>query len=165
MPGSPGFICGRGMIMNMRNVLTILYFVLTIYSFSGGLVHGVANYPSWKRISAEDFPAVHRYVNARIFTVYVPFFFLSVVVNIFLIWFHPPAMSTILVVIAAILNLFIWVLTATLAIPIHRQLDQAKSVELIDRLMKVHVYLRVIPGSLLMIVTALMMYQVLSKTS
>jgi hypothetical protein len=31
--------------MNTRNVLAIVYFVLTIYSFSGGLVHGVANYP------------------------------------------------------------------------------------------------------------------------
>ena len=40
--------------MNMRNVLPIVYFVLTIYSFSGGLVHGVANYSSWKLISAED---------------------------------------------------------------------------------------------------------------
>ena len=61
--------------MNMRNVLTIVYFVLTIYSFSGGLVHGVANYPSWKLISAEDFPVVHKYVNRRILAVYVPFFF------------------------------------------------------------------------------------------
>ena len=151
--------------MNIRNVLAILYFVLTIYAFSGGLVHGVANYPSWKLVSAEDFPTVHKYVNSRIFMVYVPFFFLSVVVNIFLIWFHPPALSTMLVVIAAILNLFIWVLTATVAIPIHKQLDRAKSIELIDRLIKAHLCLRLIPGSLLMIVTALMMYQVLSATS
>ena len=150
--------------MNIRNVLTILYFVLTIYSFSGGLVHGVANYPSWKLVSAEDFPIVHKCVNSRIFMVYVPFFFLSVVVNLFLIWFHPPAISTMLVEIAAILNLFIWVLTATVAIPIHKQLDRAKSIELIDRLMKVHLY-RLIPGSLLMVVTALMMYQVFSATS
>jgi hypothetical protein len=42
---------------------------------------------------------------------------------------------------------------------------QAKSTELIDRLVKVHLYLRLIPGSLLMIVTALMMYQVLSAAS
>lgn len=151
--------------MNLRNVLTVVYFVLTIYSFSGGLVHGVANYPSWKLISAEDFPAVHKYVNSRIFVVYVPVFFLSVVVNILLIWFHPPAISTMLVLIAAVLNLFIWVLTATLAIPIHKKLDQAKSAELIDRLVKVHVYLRLIPGSLVMIATALMMYQVLSAAS
>ena len=150
--------------MNIRNVLTILYFVLTVYSFSDGLVHSVANYPSWKLISAEDFPAVHKYVNSRIFIVYVPFFFLSVVANIFLIWFHPPTISTTLVVIAAILNLFIWVLTATMAIQTHKQLDKAKSIELIDRLMKVHLY-RLIPGFLLMIVTALMMYQVVSATS
>jgi hypothetical protein len=151
--------------MNMRNVLTVVYFVLTIYSFSGGLVHGVANYPSWKLISAEDFPVVHKYVDRRILAVYVPLFFLSVAVNILLIWFHPPAISTMLVVIAAVLNLFVWVITATLAIPIHKQLDQVKSTELIGRLVKVHLYLRLIPGSLGMIVTALMIYQVLGSAS
>jgi phosphate starvation-inducible membrane PsiE len=70
-----------------------------------------------------------------------------------------------LVVIAAVLNLFIWVITTTLAIPIHKQLDQVKSTELIGRLVKVHLYLRLIPGSLNMIVTALMMYQVLGAAS
>ena len=55
--------------MNMRNVLTIVYFVSTIYAFSGGLVHGVANYPAWKLISAEDFPVVHKYVDRRILAV------------------------------------------------------------------------------------------------
>jgi hypothetical protein len=155
----------RSVIMSMRNVLTIVYFVLTIYSFSGGLLHGIANYSSWKLISAEDFPAVHQYVNRRILAVYVPFFFLSVAVNILLIWFHPPAISTMLVVIAAVLNLFICVITATLAIPIHKQLDQFKSTELIGRLVKVHLYLRLIPGSLNMIATALMMYRVLGAAS
>jgi hypothetical protein len=139
--------------------LTILYIFLTIYSFSGGAVHGAANYSAWKLIGTEDFPTVHKYVNRRIFLIYVPFFFLSVLLNIVLIWFHAPAVSTTLVVIAAALNLFIWIITATLAIPIHKQLDQAKSVELIDRLVAVHLYLRLIPGLILMIVTAAMMYQ------
>ena len=151
--------------MNLRNVLTVVYFVLAIYSFSGGLVNGVANFSSWKLISAEDFPVVHKHVTKRILAVYVPFFFLSIPVNILLIWFHPPAISTMLVVITAVLNLFIWVVTATLAIPIHKQLDQAKSTELIGRLVKVHLYLRLIPGSLNMILTALMMYQVLGAAS
>jgi hypothetical protein len=151
--------------MNMRNVLTVVYFVLAIYSFSGGLVNGVANFSSWKLISAEDFPVVHKYVTKRILAVYVPFFFLSIPVNILLIWFHPPAISTMLVVIAAVLNLFIWVITATLAIPIQKQLDQVKSTELIGRLVGVIRYLRLIPGSLVMIVTALMMYQVLGAAS
>jgi hypothetical protein len=44
-------------------------------------------------------------------------------------------------------------------------LDQAKSTELIGRLVGVIRYLRVIPGFLVMIVTALMMYQVLGAAS
>jgi hypothetical protein len=119
--------------MQIRDLLTILYFFLTIYSFSGGAVHGVANYSAWNLIGAEDFPAVHRYVNHRIFLVYVPFFFLNVLVNIVLIWFHHPAVSTTLVVIAAVLNLFIWIITATQAIPIHKQSCARDSERICDR--------------------------------
>lgn len=64
-----------------------------------------------------------------------------------------------LVVIAAVLNLLIWIITAGLAIPIHKQLDQAKSAELIDRLVAIHMYCRLIPGLILMVVTAAMMAQ------
>jgi hypothetical protein len=145
--------------MRLRELMTILYFFLTIYSFSAGAVQGIANYSAWKLIGAEDFPAVHQYISRRIVLVYVPFFFLSVIVNIVLIWFHHPAVSTALVVIAAVLNLFVWIITATIAIPIHKQLDRAKSVELIDRLVAVHQYLRLIPGIIVMIITAAMMYQ------
>ena len=105
--------------MLIRQLLTILYFFLTIYSFSSGTVQGVANYSAWKLIETEDFPAVHKYTNRRIFVAYVPFFFLSVLVNIALIWFHHPAISTTLIAIAAVLNVFIWVVTAKIAIPIH----------------------------------------------
>jgi hypothetical protein len=145
--------------MRIRELLTVLFFFLTIYSFSGGAVHGIANYSAWKLVGAADFPAVHQYVNRRIFLVYVPFFLLTVLLNIILIWFHHPAVSTPLVVIAAVLNLFIWIITARLAIPIHKQLDRAKSVELIDRLVAIHMYWRLIPGLILMLVTAAMMAQ------
>lgn len=151
--------------MQVRELLTVLYFFLTIYSFSGGAVHGIANYSAWKLVGAQEFPAVHKYVNRRIFLVYVPFFFLTVLVNIVLIWFHHPAVSTTLVVIAAVLNLLIWIITATLAIPIHKQLDRAKSAELIDRLVAVHLYLRLIPGMIVMIITAAMMVQAFRVTS
>jgi hypothetical protein len=145
--------------MRVRECLTVLFFFLTIYSFSAGAVQGVANYSAWKLIRADDFPAVHQYISRRILLVYVPFFFLSVSVNIVLIWFHPLAISTALVVIAAVLNLFIWIITATLAIPIHTQLDRAKSAKLIDRLVAIHVYLRLVPGVIVMIITVAMMYQ------
>ncbi len=74
-------------------------------------------------------------------------------------------MSTPLILIAAVLYLFIVVVTATLVIPIHKKLDQAKSVELIDRIVKYHVYLRVIPGIIKMVVVVVLLYQVVSASS
>ena len=120
--------------MDIRNIVTVAYFVLAIYGFGGGVMSGVVYYPSWKLVSAEDLPAVHKYVVSHFTYYFLPFVFLLVLVNILLIWFHHPAMSTPLIVITAALHLFILVVSLTLFLPIHNQLDKAKSVELIDRL-------------------------------
>ena len=67
--------------MEIRNFVTVAYFILTIYSFSGGGLLGVVDYPIWKLISAEDFPACHRSYFKRVSILYVPFFFLNVLVK------------------------------------------------------------------------------------
>jgi hypothetical protein len=146
--------------MKARDILAVLFFVLTIYSFAGGTLLGVVNYPTWRSLNAPEFPGLHQAVNKSITIYYVPFFSLCVLLNILLVWFHPPAMSTAWVAIAATLNLFIWIVTVTLAIPIHKQLDHAKSVTLIDKLIFYHVYLRIIPGLILMLITGVLLYQV-----
>ncbi len=150
--------------MEIRNLLTVAYFVLAIYAFAGGVVQNVVNYPSWKLISAEDLPAVHKYVGRRQF-IYVPFVLLGFLVNIVLIWVHHPAISTPLIVIAAAFYLFILVVTVTLVVPIHKQLDRVKSLELIDRIVVYDLYLRVIPGCMKMVVIIIMLYQVVSASS
>jgi phosphate starvation-inducible membrane PsiE len=154
-----------GVSMKISDILAALFFVLTIYSFAGGTLLGIVNYPTWRSFNATEFPAIHQAVNRPITIFFVPFFSLCVLVNILLIWFHPPAMSTLWVGVAAALNLFIWIVTVTLAIPIHKQLDHAKSVELIDKLVIYHVYLRVIPGLILMLITGVMLYQVVRASS
>src|SRR5260370_20680562 len=112
--------------MEVRNILTVAFFVLAIYGFGGGVVSGVRYYPFWNRVSAEDFPAVHKSVLSLVF-IYVPFVFLAVLANILLIWLHHPAMSTPLIVITAALHLFIFVVSLTLFLPIHKQLSEDKS--------------------------------------
>src|SRR5713101_3840172 len=138
--------------MEVRNILTVAFFVLAIYGFGGGVVSGVMYYPSWKLVSAEDFPAVHKSVLSRVF-IYVPFVFLAVLANILLIWLHHPAMSTPLVV------------SLTLFLPIHKQLDEAKSDEMIDRIVMYDRYLRDIPGCIIMAAAIIMLYQVVSASS
>jgi len=150
--------------MEVRNILTVTFFVLAIYGFGGGVVSGVMYYPSWKLVSAEDFAAVHKSVLSRVF-IYVPFVFLAVLANILLIWFHHPAMSTALIVITAALHLFILAVSLTLFLPIHKQLDEAKSDELIDRIVMYDRYLRDIPGCIIMAAIIIMLYQVVSASS
>jgi hypothetical protein len=154
--------------MNIRSFLTVAYFVLATYAFGGGVVSGIMYYPSWKFVSAEDLPAVHKSVLSRVF-IYVPFVFLALLVNILLIWFHHPAMSTSLIVITAALHLFILIVSFTLFLPIHKQLnselDRAKCVELIDKIVMYDRYLRVIPGCIAMIATIIMLDQVVSISS
>ena len=74
-------------------------------------------------------------------------------------------MSTPLIVITAALHLFILVVSLTLFLPIHNQLDKAKSVELIDRLIAYDRYLRDFPGCIIMAATIIMLYQVVRVSS
>ncbi len=151
--------------MAAREILAVAFFFLVIYAFSGGVLLGVLGYPDWKLIGAEEFPGFHRSYFKRTSILYVPFVFLSVVVNIVLIWFHPPAISTPWIVITAALQVFISVVTSMMVIPIHMKLNEAKSTELIDRVVKYHLYLRMIPGVMTMIFTIVMLYQVVSGSS
>jgi hypothetical protein len=151
--------------MDFPNILTLAYFVLAIYAFGGGVMSGVVYYPSWKLVGAEDLPAVHKSVVSRFSLYSLPFIFLLVLVNIALIWFHHPALSTTLIVITAALHLFILVISFTLFLPIHKRLDKAKSAELIDRLVIYDRYLRQIPGSIVMAATIIMLYRVVGGAS
>jgi len=58
--------------MNMRNMLTVAYFVLAIYMFGGGVMSTLVYYQSWKLVGVEDFSAVHRSVSRRIIPYFVP---------------------------------------------------------------------------------------------
>jgi hypothetical protein len=78
----------------------------------------------------------------------------------------PSAISTWLIVLTAAVHLLIVVTRLTVFLPIHKQLDKAKSIELIDRLMKYDRYLgSSLPSSIKMIATIVMLYQVVSASS
>ena len=150
--------------MKFRNILTVCYFVVSTVSFGGGTLQGIGNYAAWKLVGAQEFPAFHQAVDDRVFTFFVPIVFVSIPISILMIWFRHPAISRNLVIVAVLLNLFIFAVTVTLAIPIHAQLSQAKSAELIDKLVFYHNYLRTIPGLVLMFFNCLMLYEVVKKS-
>ncbi len=149
--------------MELRNIMTVAYFVLAIYAYGGGVMSTLVYYKSWELVGAGEFPAVHKSVSDRILPRFLPFVILSVLVNIVLIWFHHPAISTWLIVLTAAIQLFILIVRLAVFLPIHRQLDKSKSIELIERLLRYDRYLGSgLPASIKMIATIVMLYQVVS---
>ena len=149
--------------MEIRIVVTVAYFVLAIYMYGGGVMSTLAYYQSWKLVGEGEFAAVHSSVSRRILPLFGPVLVLLVVANVLLIWFHDPAISTWLIVLTATTHLLMVVIRFTVFVPIHRKLDKAKSLELIDRLLKYDIYLGSgIPASVKMIATIAMLYQVVS---
>jgi hypothetical protein len=152
--------------MEIRSIVTVAYFVLSIYMYGGGVMSTLCYYQSWKLVGEREFAAVHASVSSRILSWYAPVLPLLVLANVLLIWFHHPAISMWLIILTAVMNLLIVVIRFALFVPIHRKLDKAKSMELIDRLLKYDIYLGSgIPASIKMIATIVMLYQVASATS
>ena len=122
-------------------------------------------YESWKLVGEEEFAAVHSSVTSRMLPRFVPILVLLVLVNTSLIWFHHPAISTWLIVLTAAIHLLMVVMRFAVFVPIHKKLDKAKSIELIDRLLKYDIYMGSgIPASIKMIATIVMLYQVVSAS-
>jgi hypothetical protein len=151
--------------MEIQNILTVAYFVLAIYMYGGGVMSTLVYYKSWKFVGVDEFSAVHTSVSDRMIPYFVPVIVLLALVNILLIWFHHPAISLWLIVLTAAIHLLIVVARLTVFLPIQKQLDKAKSMELIDRLLKYDVYLGSgFPASIKMIATIVMLYQVVSAS-
>jgi hypothetical protein len=85
--------------------------------FGGGVMSTLVYYKSWKLAGVEDFPAVHTSVSDRIIPYFVPPLVLLALVNILLIWFHHPAISTWLIVFIAAVHLLIVVARLTVFCP------------------------------------------------
>jgi uncharacterized BrkB/YihY/UPF0761 family membrane protein len=149
--------------MILKNALTSLYFLTSVYAFGGGVMQGVMNYPAWKLIGPDEFPAFHQSIDGRIFLFFVPIFFLNVLISVLMIWFGHRAISRKLRVVAALLTLVIFIATLALAIPIQEKLAVAKAAELIDELILYDRCLRTIPGLVVMFLNFVMLQQIMGR--
>ncbi|MBC3789440.1 hypothetical protein [Spirosoma utsteinense] len=151
--------------MKLKQSLTVVYLLLNIYVFYVGTLQGLLNYQAWTLIGATEFPQLHQDVSQRTLSLFLPFFLLSLPLNFVMIWLRHPAISRGLVILVALLNLAIFIVTITLVIPIQDQLDQHKSVALIEQLVWYHFYLRTLPGLVVLVAIAAMLYQIIGKVT
>ena len=149
--------------MKLKQILTVVYLILNILVFGIGTWQGLINYPAWALVGDAEFPMLHQAISQRTLSLFLPFFLLSVPLNFAMIWLRPPVLGRNPVILVAVLNLAIFIVTITLMIPIQDQLDQQKSGALLEQLVRYHLYFRTLPGVVVLLAIAAMLYQVVKK--
>lgn len=144
-------------------MLTVAFFLLNCYVASVGTLQGLLNYQAWTLIGAVEFPKVHQAIGQQTVRFFLPFFLLSLPLDFAMIWLRHPALSQGLMIVVALLNLAIFLVTVTVAIPIQNQLDQQQSVDLLARLVRYHLYGRTLPGLVILVTLAVLLYQLVAK--
>jgi hypothetical protein len=145
-------------------VIFSIYILISFYVFGGGVVNALVAYPTWRMVGPEEFVKFHQ-VDARfIIPTFVIFFFLSFIPQLLLFWFRPAAIPTWTVWLALLLNSIVLISTVTIQIPIQAKLDQAFSLELIEKLISTDMMYRRIPMFLLAATNFTMLYKVVAKS-
>lgn len=125
-----------------------LAFALVFYGNGAAYIESFVNYPSWHLIGNDAFLNYHKFIGPRVIAFLVVPAVLGTVFTIALLWSRPAAIPLWSVWVAILLQLVVWVSTATIQIPIQFQLAvQGASPALLERLMETNWWLRRIPYS------------------
>ncbi|MDZ4796485.1 MAG: hypothetical protein SGI83_19620 [Bacteroidota bacterium] len=155
--------------MNNKNkvssIVFSIYILLSFYVFGGGIVNSIVAYRTWRWVGPEEFPKFHQVDSSLIIPFFVLFFFLSFIPQILLFWFRPIGLPKWMVFIALLFNLITLISTIAIQIPIQTKLDQAFSMELIDKLISTDMVYRKIPMFFLAITNFAMLYMVVKRSN
>ncbi len=97
------------------------------------LVHFII-YPSFLRIESQQFVAWHKKYTHRITYIVMPLMLAQIILSIL----DLIGEITIYGVLSLLVLIALWALTFLVAIPVHKQLDNGKSIEAIHSLLKVN---------------------------
>lgn len=141
-----------------RDILTSLYFLSVIFLCGSDIVLGRIGYTTWELVGAKEFPSFHRAIVSQTFK-FLPYWNIGLLLSIIMIWMHPRSISKVLVIIVALILIWEGIATTTMTIPIHKQLDHSKSQALLDKLISLDLYYRILPAIVCLAIIGIMLYQ------
>lgn len=133
----------------MQRWTFVLAFALVFYANGAAFVESFVNYPSWHLIGADEFKTYHQFITPRVIAFLVAPAILGTVMTILLLWFRPAVIPLWSVWVAILLQIVVWVSTATIQVPIQLQLGvQGAAAPLLERLIETNWWLRRVPYAL-----------------
>ncbi len=141
-----------------QGISTSVYFLSVIFLCGSDIVLGRIGYTTWELVGANEFPLFHRAIVSNTFK-FIPYWNVGVLFSIIMIWIHPRSISKLLVILVALILIWEGIATITLTIPIHKQLDISKSQVLLDELIHLDFYARMIPCITCLVLLGIMLFQ------
>lgn len=126
--------------------LFLLTFALIFYGMGASFVESFVNYPTWRLIGAGEFLAYHHAISPLIIGYMVIPMVITTVLTILLLWFRPAPVPRWAIWLSVVLQVLVWVSTASIQIPIQVQLgSDGLSLTLIDQLIFTNLWFRKVP--------------------
>ncbi len=130
----------------MPQRIFVLAFALVFYGNGAAFIESFVNYSSWHLIGSETFLNYHKFISPRIIAFLVAPAVLGTVLTITLLWFRPIMIPLWSVWVAILLQIVVWVSTATIQVPIQLQLAvHGATPALLERLIETNWWFRRLP--------------------
>jgi len=144
--------------------LFLATFCLIFYGMGASFVESFVNYPTWRLIGANEFRAYHNALGPLVIGYMVIPMLVGTVLSIVMLWVRPIQIPLGAILAAVILQLIIWVSTATIQLPIQFQLGaDGLSIPAIERLIFTNLWFRKVPQVITSALFVWMMYTVLRE--
>lgn len=128
------------------NWFFLITFALIFYGMGASFVESFVNYPTWRLIGPSEFLAYHHAISPLVIGYMVIPMVVTTLLTIALVWLRPALIPRWAIWLSIILQMLVWVSTATIQIPIQIQLGATGlSVPLIDRLIFTNLWFRKVP--------------------
>lgn len=146
----------------IRTTLLFLFILLTFYSYGAGMMDYFAIYESWKMIPDDIFAAFHQFQGSRIVPIFVIVSGIMTLFNILAAIFPTKYVNRKLVWLSLLAYAFDWIFSFTMQIPIQLKLEEAKSMELIDELLRTN-WWRFAADTIQFLIVCVIVWQLLWK--
>ena len=129
--------------------LFLITFCLIFYGTGASFVESFVNYPTWPLIGAAEFRNYHQALSPLVIGYMVIPMLIATLFTILLAWFRPAEIPRWAIWLSVILQIVVWVSTATIQLPIQFSLSSnGQSIPLIEHLIFTNWWYRKIPQTI-----------------
>ena len=143
--------------------LFLLAFAFIFYANGAGFIESFVNYPSWRLIGPNEFVRYHQFIGPRVIAFLVAPALAASVLTIALLRYRPAPIPLWVVWVAVVLQVIIWISSATIQIPMQFEFAATGfSEERLASLITSNFWLRRVPNALTAALFLWMMHKVVS---